>query len=97
MVALCITYPQIHLFQDVDTVVIKPKDMVVLTQEYQELATNSFVLHAYYNYRQLLLSSIMIRIKRFTIWVYRAFIMTERRELPTYLDLKALKMGNPDW
>lgn len=52
---LCITYPQIHLFQDVDTVVIKPKDMVVLTQEYQELATNSFVLHAYYNYRQLLL------------------------------------------
>ena len=24
-------------------------------------------------------------------------IMTERRELPTYLDLKALKMGNPDW
>ena len=33
---LCITYPQIHLFQDVDTVVIKPKDMVVLTQEYQD-------------------------------------------------------------
>lgn len=52
---LCMTYPQIHLFEDVDTVVIKPKDLVVLTQEYHELATNSFVLHAYYNYRQLLL------------------------------------------
>lgn len=52
---LCHTYPQVHIFPEADTLVIKPKDLVVLTQEYQELAANSFVLHAYYNYRQLLL------------------------------------------
>lgn len=48
-------YPQVHIFQDAETIVIKPKDLIVLTKEYQDLATNSFVLHAYYNYRQLLL------------------------------------------
>ncbi len=52
---LCNIYPQVHIFPEADTVVIKPKDMVVLTQDYHELATNSFVVHAYYNYRQLLL------------------------------------------
>lgn len=48
-------YPQVHIFPEAETIVIKPKDMIVLTKEHQELATNSFVLHAYYNYRQLLL------------------------------------------
>ena len=52
---LCKTYPQVHIFPEADTVVIKPKDMVILTRKYHELALNSFVLHAYYNYRQLLL------------------------------------------
>lgn len=52
---LCKNYPQVHIYPEADTVVIKPRDMIVLTQEYHELATNSFVLHAYYNYRQLLL------------------------------------------
>lgn len=52
---LCKNYPQVHIYPEADTIVIKPKDMVILTQEYHELATNSFVLHAYYNYRQLLL------------------------------------------
>lgn len=52
---LCSTYPQVHIFPEADTIVLKPKDMVVLTNEYQKLATNSFVLHSYYNYRQLLL------------------------------------------
>ncbi|MBQ3164328.1 MAG: hypothetical protein IJC02_07295 [Lachnospiraceae bacterium] len=52
---LCKNYPQVHIYPEADTVVIKPKDIIVLTQEYHELATNSFVLHAYYNYRQLLL------------------------------------------
>ncbi len=52
---LCKNYPQVHIYPEADTVVIKPKDMIVLTQEYHDLATNSFVLHAYYNYRQLLL------------------------------------------
>lgn len=48
-------YSQVHIFPDAETIVIKPKDMIVLTKEYQDLMTNSFVLHAYYNYRQLLL------------------------------------------
>lgn len=52
---LCKNYPQVHIYPEADTIVIKPKDIIVLTQEYHELATNSFVLHAYYNYRQLLL------------------------------------------
>lgn len=52
---LCKNYPQVHIFPEADTIVIKPRDMVILTQEYHDLATNSFVLHAYYNYRQLLL------------------------------------------
>ena len=52
---LCKNFPQVHIFPEADTIVIKPKDMVILTQEYHDLATNSFVLHAYYNYRQLLL------------------------------------------
>jgi len=52
---LCASYPQVHLFPEADSLVLKPRDLVVLTQEYHELATNSFVLHAYYNYRQLLL------------------------------------------
>lgn len=52
---LCKNYPQVHIFPEADTIVMKPKDMIILTQDYHELATNSFVLHAYYNYRQLLL------------------------------------------
>lgn len=52
---LCKNFPQVHIFPEADTIVIKPKDMIILTQEYHDLATNSFVLHAYYNYRQLLL------------------------------------------
>lgn len=48
-------YPQVHICPDAQSIVIRPKDAVILTQQYHELATNSFVLHAYYNYRQLLL------------------------------------------
>ena len=50
------TYPNIHLFgDDAEVVLIKPKDLVVLTEQYQNLISNSFLLHGYYNYRQLLL------------------------------------------
>ena len=54
-VQLCSTYPQVHIFPEAETIVLKPKDLVVLTKEYQKFAVNSFVLHSYYNYRQLLL------------------------------------------
>lgn len=48
-------YPQVHICPGTQSIVIRPKDAVILTRQYHELATNSFVLHAYYNYRQLLL------------------------------------------
>lgn len=48
-------YPEIHISQAAQSILIRPRDVVVLSAKYHELATNSFVLHAYYNYRQLLL------------------------------------------
>lgn len=49
------TYPQVHIYPEAQSLLIKPKDLVVLTQRYHSLISNSFVLHSYYNYRQLLL------------------------------------------
>ena len=49
------TYPQVHIFPEAQSLLIKPKDLVILTQRYHSLISNSFVLHSYYNYRQLLL------------------------------------------
>ncbi|MDE5824696.1 MAG: hypothetical protein K2H91_08455 [Lachnospiraceae bacterium] len=48
-------YPEIHICPEAQTILIRPRDVVILSAKYHELATNSFVLHAYYNYRQLLL------------------------------------------
>lgn len=48
-------YPHVHIFPEAQSLLIKPKDLVVLTQRYNSLVSNSFVLHSYYNYRQLLL------------------------------------------
>ena len=49
------TFPRVHIFPEAQSLLIKPKDLVVLTQRYHSLISNSFVLHSYYNYRQLLL------------------------------------------
>ncbi len=49
------TYPQVHIFPEAQSILIKPKDLIVLTEKYHNLGSNSFVLHSYYNYRQLLL------------------------------------------
>ena len=46
---------EIHICREAQSILIRPRDAVVLSERYHELATNSFVLHAYYNYRQLLL------------------------------------------
>jgi hypothetical protein len=48
-------FPQVHIIDEAESVLIKPKDVVVLSGGYHNLSTNSFLLHAYYNYRQLLL------------------------------------------
>lgn len=52
---LCKLYPEIHICPAAQSILIRPRDVVVLSAKYHALATNSFVLHAYYNYRQLLL------------------------------------------
>ena len=49
------TYQQVHIYPEAQTILIKPRDIIILTKEYHSLATNSFLLHSYYNYRQLLL------------------------------------------
>lgn len=48
-------YPEVHICPEAQSILIRPKDVVVLTGKYHDLASNSFVLHSYYNYRQLLL------------------------------------------
>jgi hypothetical protein len=48
-------YPQVHIVPDAESILIKPKDAVILSENYHNLSTNSFVLHAYYNYRQMML------------------------------------------
>jgi hypothetical protein len=53
-------YPQVHIIAEAESILIKPKDAVVLSEEYHNLSTNSFLLHAYYNYRQLLLFRYLI-------------------------------------
>lgn len=73
-------YPQVHIFPEAETIVIKPKDMIVLTKEHQDLATNSFVLHAYYNYRQLLLIRYLNKAnKQYYIGVPGIFFEREKR------------------
>lgn len=50
-------FPVIQIFgKDTETMLFKPKDLIILPQQYHYLATNSFLLHGYYNYRQLLLT-----------------------------------------
>ncbi len=49
------TYPEVHIYPEAQSILIKPRDLLVLTQRYHSLISNSFVLHSYYNYRQLLL------------------------------------------
>lgn len=48
-------YPRVHICAEAESILIKPADIVVLREGYHGLAANSFLLHAYYNYRQLIL------------------------------------------
>lgn len=72
-------YPQIHICPEAQSILIRPRDVVVLTRRYHELATNSFVLHAYYNYRQLLLFRYMKEPVRYYIGVPGIYYDRERR------------------
>lgn len=53
---LCALYPVCHPFEDgEDYISIAPKDFVILRKEYQNLVSNSFLLHSFYNYHHVIL------------------------------------------
>ena len=72
-------YPQVHICPEAQCILIRPKDAVILTGKYHELATNSFVLHAYYNYRQLLLFRYMQNPVRYYLGVPGVYYEREQR------------------
>ena len=52
-------YPKIQPFGDVrEYLSIAPCDFVILSERYQEMVQNSFLLHGYYNYGHLILTKI---------------------------------------
>lgn len=52
-------YPKIQPFGDVrEYLSISPCDFVILSEHYQEMVQNSFLLHGYYNYGHLILTKI---------------------------------------
>lgn len=52
-------YPKIQPFRDVrEYLSIAPCDFVILSEHYQEMVQNSFLLHGYYNYGHLILTKI---------------------------------------
>ncbi len=54
---LAAIYPHIRPFRDDrDYLSISPRDFVILTEKYYNMANNSFLLHGYYNYKHLILS-----------------------------------------
>ncbi len=55
-------YPHINPFGDErEYLSIGPSDLVVLTEKYFHLATNSFLLHGYYNYKHLIINRMLKR------------------------------------
>lgn len=53
---LCSIYPVCHPFgEEEEYIAITLKDFVVLRKEYQNLVSNSFLLHSFYNYHHLIL------------------------------------------
>ncbi len=76
---LCRLYPEIHICQDAQSILIRPKDVVILSEKFHELATNSFVLHAYYNYRQLLLFRYMEKETQYYLGVPGVYYEREQR------------------
>ena len=56
---LCLEYPKVHPFPNGKSFLsIKPKDFVILRQDYQKLVNNSFLLHGFYNYGHMILGKL---------------------------------------
>ena len=72
-------YPEIHICPEAQSILIRPRDAVILAAKYHELAANSFVLHAYYNYRQLLLFRYTQNEIQYYLGVPRVYYEREQR------------------
>lgn len=56
---LCLEYPKVHPFPSgKEFLSIKPKDFIILRQEYQKLVNNSFLLHGFYNYGHMIMGKL---------------------------------------
>ena len=56
---LCLEYPKVHPFPGGKVFLsIKPKDFIILRQEYQKLVNNSFLLHGFYNYGHMIMGKL---------------------------------------
>ena len=56
---LCLEYPKVHPFPCGKVFLsIKPKDFIILRQEYQKLVNNSFLLHGFYNYGHMIMGKL---------------------------------------
>ncbi len=56
---LCMEYPKVHPFPNGKMFLsIKPKDFIILRQEYQKLVNNSFLLHGFYNYGHMIMGKL---------------------------------------
>ena len=56
---LCLEYPKVHPFPNGKMFLsIKPKDFIILRQEYQKLVNNSFLLHGFYNYGHMIIGKL---------------------------------------
>ncbi len=52
------SYKQIHPYGDERLYIsLEPRDFVIMSEEYQHLAHNSFLLHGFYNYRHIILGA----------------------------------------
>lgn len=85
-------YPKIQPFGDVrEYLSIAPCDFVILSEHYQEMVQNSFLLHGYYNYGHLILTKIKEGIDdNYYLGVPGVYYERENRQ-PCSLDLKGLK------
>ena len=53
-------FPKVHPFGDEkEYLSVEPKDFIVLTKAYQNLANNSFLLHGFYNYHHIILGKLV--------------------------------------
>ncbi len=78
---LCCQYPICHPFgENEDYISIAPKDFVILRKEYQNLVSNSFLLHSFYNYHHVILGKTEDRNEEmFYIGVPGAYLEREKK------------------